>query len=155
MMRAKDSLFDCLERNYMGYSRYDESQFCFLNRSARENASDILMRLDSWFASFPEDKKRRLRGHFRSNDHQHHGALLELVSHEILGCLGYFVEADPDLNGKTPDYMATIGTKKILIECTVSQSSDDESEAFRELGCILQAIDSIETGNLCFDVTVV
>ncbi len=38
MMRAKDSLFDCLERDYMGYIKYSESQFCFLNRSAASSS---------------------------------------------------------------------------------------------------------------------
>ena len=153
MLAKKECLFDCLERSYLGYSRFDESQFTFLNHSARENSEDVRQILERWFAMLPNEKKGRLRGHFRSNDQQHHGALLEMVTHEILCAMGAVVEVDPDLNGRTPDFAATYNGERILVECTVSQSSDDKVKAFDKWGCILQAIDSIETGNLCFDVT--
>ena len=150
---AKDSLFDCVERTYMGYSRYDESQFRFLNRSAREGANNIRKTLEQWFARLPEQNRKWLRRRFRKGDRDHGGAFLELATHEILCEIGAFVEVDPDLDGKTPDFAATYGGERILVECTVSQNSDKEIKALERRNCILQAIDSIETGNLFLDVT--
>lgn len=153
MTLAKDCLFVCVERTYMGYSRYDESQFRFLNRSARESANSIRKTLEQWFARIPEQNRKWLRRRFRKGDRDHGGAFLELATHEILCAIGSSVEVDPDLNGKTPDFAATYRGERILVECTVSQDSDSEVKVFEKRNSLLQAIDSVESGNLFLDVT--
>lgn len=152
-MTAKDCLFACKERTYMGYSRYDESQFTFLNRSARKNAEDVRQTLEGWFARLPEPNRKWLRRRFRKGDRDHGGAFLELATHEILWAIGAGVEVDPDLNGRTPDFAATYKGERILVECTVSQDSDDEIRVLEKRNRLLQAIDSVETGNLFLNVT--
>ncbi|MCY4438326.1 MAG: hypothetical protein OXE05_13470 [Chloroflexi bacterium] len=123
-MVAKDCLFDPKERTYMGYPDKGEPHFDFLNRSAWDKVKVVRETLEIWFARIPERKRKSIRSMFCSDDRQHTGALLELVTHEILCAIGYEVEADPKVDGKTPDYAATCQDATVIVECTVVQESD-------------------------------
>ena len=123
-MVAKDCLFDRKERTYTGYPDKGEPHFDFLNRSAWAKVDCVRKTLESWFARIPQCKKNSLRGMFRNDDRLHTGALLELVTHEILCAIGSKVEADPNVHGKTPDYAAKCQDASVIVECTVVQESD-------------------------------
>ena len=116
----------------MGPKEKRESQFDFLNRSADGKADHIRRTLESWFSRFPEQKRKFLRGEFRSDDRHHCGALLELVTHEILCAIGQDVVADPNVSGKTPDFAAKCQDETFLAECTVIQESDKDFKASQQ-----------------------
>ncbi len=140
-------LFDCLERTYMGYKDHNESQFHFLDRLAGRESDDVRMTLDSWFARLPEEKRRDIRERFRKDDRQHHGALLELVTHEVLCAVGADVVVEPDLDGMAPDFSIALNGATVLVECTVSQDSDKKFNATQRKGEVKNIVDSTETGN--------
>ena len=136
----------------MGPKRKRESQFEFLNLSADEKVDHIRRMLESWFSGFPEQKRRQLRGKFRSDDRHHCGALLELVTHEILCAIGDDVTVDPSIEGKTPDFAATCQDEAFLAECTVIQESDEDFSAAQQgNACEVNAQDSIRVGFLGTD----
>ena len=78
---------------------------------------------------------------------QHHGALLELVTHEILVAIGASVEVEPEFHGMAPDFAAMYGGTSILMECTVSQDSDEDFNAAQRKGIVKRIVDSVETGH--------
>lgn len=128
-MVAKDCLFDSKERTYIGYPDKGEPHFDFLNRSAWDKLKVVRDTLETWFARIPDRKRKSIRSMFRSDDRHHTGALLELVTHKILCAIGYEVEADPNIEGKTPDYAATCQDATVIVECTVVQETDEDFNA--------------------------
>ena len=148
---AEVCLFDCLKRTHMGYADHDETHFSFLNRSARGNVTDVRKTLESWYLRLPPEKRKDISGRFREDDRQHHGALLELVIHEILCAVGADVEVEPDFLGKAPDFAAKLNGGTVLVECTVTQESDKEFNATRRKDVVKEIVDSIETRNYFLD----
>ena len=139
-------LFDDFKRTDSGYMRCDESEFDCLNRSAWASAEAARQTLEIWFAGFPKEKKLDIRGRFRGDDRKHQGALLELVTHEVLRDIGTCVQVDPDFDGKRPDFAVTYQGVKTVVECTVVQESDDEFNATNRTNAIKMAVHSIDTG---------
>ena len=150
-MSSEVRLFDCLARTHMGFKNHDETQYRFLNRSAWEIVADIRKTLDSWLSRLPPEKIKDISARFRGDDRQHHGALLELVIHEILSAVGTDLEVEPDFFGKAPDFAATLNGGTVLVECTVTQEADKEFNATRRKGVVKEIVDSIETRNYFLD----
>ena len=139
-------LFDDFKRTDSGYMRRDQSEFDCLNRLAWASAETARQTLEIWFARFPEEKKGDIRGRFRGDDRRHLGALMELVTHEVLRAIGTCVQVDPDFDGKRPDFAVTYQGAKTVVECTVVQESDDFFKATNMENTIKEAVDSIDTG---------
>ena len=145
-------LFDEFERTDSTFQGRTEGDFDFLDRTADPRFEEIRARIESWFARLPGEgkddieKKVHLRERFRGDDGPHSGALLELITHEFLSVIGNNVLVDPDLNGLTPDFMATIGGIRVLMECTVVQLSKVQLGADKRESVIKKAIDSIDSG---------
>lgn len=103
-------LFDELERHDTEPAQNSESEFAYLNRSARAEANQTRQMLEVWFSHYPDSEKSELRSRFRSDiDSQHRAASFELFLHELLLKLGYRVTPHPTVPGnvtKTPDFLA-------------------------------------------------
>ena len=139
-------LFDDFERTDSTYKDRAEQDFAFLNRSAKAIDQTIRDVAESWFAMFPQEKKSDIRGRFRSDDGPHSGVLLELIAHEFLNAIGTDVEVEPDLNGLTPDFEATVDGIRILFECTVVHPPSTRIGADKREATIKKAIDALATG---------
>ena len=140
------TLFDPIDRTDSSYKGRTEQDFAFLNRSAQPIDHAIRNVFESWFAKFPEEKKKDIRGRFRSDDGPHSGALLEMITHEFLNAIGTNVEVEPDLDGLKPDFAATINSVKVLLECTAVQPSGSRLSGDKTEAVIKQTLDSIDTG---------
>lgn len=140
-------LFDRGERTCKEVIGFGESYFCFLNRLAWESVTEARRNLESWFSKFPSKKRSDIRKRFRGGDQEHHGALLELATHEILSAVGTDINVDPCLNGLTPDYSVRFRNDDTLVECTVAQDSDEHFKIARRESFLMEAIDSSETGS--------
>lgn len=145
-------LFDDLTRTDSNYQGRTEQDFDFLNRSADPRFEVIRAGIESWFTKLPEEfkedieKKVHLRERFRGDDGPHSGALLELITHELLSAVGNNVLVDPDLNGLTPDFEATIGGMRVLLECTVVHPSDQKVSSDKREARIKKTLDSMYIG---------
>ena len=145
-MASPLTLFDQCNRTNAAYRDRTEQDFAFLNRSADPRFEAIRAGIESWFARLPEDKKKDIRGRFRGDNGPHSGALLELITHEFLNAIGACVKLEPNLNGLTPDFEATIDDARVLFECTVTHPLDQEVSADKREARIKKALDSIDTG---------
>ena len=115
-------LFDARERSPLPRDQRFSS-FQMLNRFDWPGSKGIRTRLDSWFQRFPVSLARRsLRSRFRSdNDHEHEGALFELLLHELLMRLDCSVVVDPviaDTNA-TPDFLVKQRHHRFYLEATM------------------------------------
>ena len=145
---GNETLFYNRPRTYMGSSSRNEPDFCFLNRSGCSWAETARNTLEVWFKNLPEGKKPDIGRRFRSDDNrQHAGALLEIVTHEVLRAVACDVQGDPVLGSGYPDFSATYNGKKVFVECTVGQLSDDDIASTRRENDIKEIIDSIDTGD--------
>ena len=126
--------------------RYSTSSFDFINESPWESAANARRTLEGWFDRIPADKQKHLRGHFRGDDRAHSGALLELLSHQILLKLCRRVIVAPETSEGAPDFSALYGNTPMIVECTVAQESDKKFGALRRERTVLDVIDSVDVG---------
>jgi hypothetical protein len=121
-----------------------ESQFCFLNRTARPGFEAVRSLMEGWYDRFPEEAKADLRGRFRSDDPRSSlGAFWELYVHEIHLRLGYELERDPVLPDTTrrPDFLARRGDSAFYVEATIVSYSDEEMAARKRWDVVLDLMD--------------
>ena len=121
-------LFDDFKRTHPARSdRLHESEFDYLNRSARSRAQIARDLCDRWFAEYSNDAETRhindLYGRFR--DHgliQHHGAWFELLTHQVLVRLGFDVGVHHRVPGSNhkPDFAASSNGSRIYVEATAA-----------------------------------
>ncbi len=143
-MSIDTGLFDRMKRTDAGFAGRGESQFDYLNRSARVSEERARSTLESWFARLPKKKRSDIRSRFQGDDLQHLGALLELSIHEVLCAVGTGVQVDQVLDKTTPDFALTYKGVRIIVECTVVQESDDDFNANQREDTIKKAVDSID-----------
>ena len=145
-METRLRLFDNIIRTAQTSGRYSTSSFDFINESPWKSASDARRTLEGWFTRIPADKQKDLRERFRGDDREHSGALLELLSHEILSKFCNQVVVGPKTIEGAPDFSALYGNTPLIAECTVTQESDKEFGALRRERTVLDVIDSVNAG---------
>lgn len=147
-----DSLFDDIHRDYQGAARYSESQFTYLNRSARPEANLIRALLEAWFSRYPQAEAADIRARFRSrNDLQHYSAFFELFLHELLLKLGLHPQIHPTLPfiARHPDFLIESSNKKsFYMEVVVaSNMSEDEYAARARMDVVYDSINRLDSPN--------
>ena len=144
-------LFDNVEREYQGPALYAESQFRYLNRSARPWVKTIRDTLEVWFSRYPEGQtKNDIEGRFRSgDDSQYRSAFFELLLHELLFQLNCRVESHPPMEEtpNRPDFMVnpSTGSPFYLEAAIVSDESDEEAAARARLSVIYDVLDKVDS----------
>ena len=125
-------LFDDCERTHDGPADMVESLYAYINRSARLQAAEARMLCERWFAQYAKsalpDELNRFVGDFRSKSNkQHYAAWFELLIYQILVRLGCSVKIHPDLacSDKHPDFVASAGLSRVLVEATVVAPDKD------------------------------
>ena len=140
-------IFDDLERTGLNQERYSYSSFESLNRSAGKSAGFLRGTLEDWFTRIPLGKRKDLRQRLRGDDREHSGALLELLTHELLLNCCHDVVVEPNISGGTPDFSAIHGRTGLIVECTVAQESDKVFGALKREREVLDVIDAVDTGS--------
>jgi hypothetical protein len=100
-------LFDDFDRTDCDPALYAESQFSYLNRTAKDGSDDIRQKMEEWFLHYQTSEQLELRSRFRSDiDTQHQSAFFELFLHELLIKLDCKVTPHPFIPStkKTPDF---------------------------------------------------
>jgi hypothetical protein len=143
-------LFDDWDRTDRDSAKRAESSFDYLNRSARQSASNIRATITDWFSHYPSDAREELRARFRrSNDPQHYAAFYELFLHELLLQLGCRVTIHPELDEstKSPDFLVDTpdGSQFFLEATTTTDTSKDKAAAEKRRNEIYDAIDQLES----------
>lgn len=152
-------LFDKRRRDYMGPAGFAESDFHWLNRSARAEVHRIRDLLDHWFDDFVPPAKSDLRSRMRSvDDRQHLGAFFELYCHALGRYQGYTVDiAHPvDRSRSTrPDFLfQRDGKPGCYLECTSAADSDTEHAPQARTNLIVDVLNRLKTRDFILDFQV-
>ena len=145
-------IFDDIERTGLNQERYSDSSFESLNHNAWKSAGLLRDTLEDWFSRIPLGKRKDLRQRLRGDDRQHSGALLELLTHEVLLNRCHEVVVEPKISGGTPDFSAIHGRTRLIAECTVAQESDKVFGALKREREVLDVIDAVDAGSYGFMV---
>lgn len=121
-MAASLKLFHTFEREYMGPSEFSESNYHYLNRSARPEFACIRQILQLWFDNYNarEDKRFEMYKLLRSDlDEDHLTAFFELYLYQLFTRLGFTVVVEPEWPVNSPDFLLSLPTgEEILLEAT-------------------------------------
>lgn len=141
-------LFDDVKRDHMGPAGFAESDFTFLNRSARAEVNRIRKLLEQWFSQFPVNGKSQLMSRFRSKDNrQHIGAFFELYCFALGNHQGYDVEVhkSADLAKSTqPDFLFRLdGRPACYLESTLASGPNTRHAAQERLNQVYDALNRL------------
>jgi len=129
------SLFSARARTYTGPSAYEESEYLYLDRSARAYAVEVRSTLDSWFCALPEYARTSLRNSFASSRTPvHRGALLELYLHDMFRRLDVEIDLDigrEDPAHRRPDFLLEPDGARTWVEATAVLGADVFAESAR------------------------
>jgi hypothetical protein len=154
------NIFDDIPRKDAEPPLPDETQFAYLNRSARPEAERVRNLIDEWFAEYPETHRDDLIGRFRSAiDDQHKSAFFELFLHRLVlsrGCKVLAIEPRLDQTDKSPDFLVeTAKQERFYLEAAMATGrSNKETAAQARLNSALSAIDSMPSPAHFLDLTV-
>ena len=145
------ALFDDRPRSDKGPAAYSESDFAYLNRSARNDVVLIRSVLEEWVGRYPAEHRAELITRFRSDDGwQHQSAVFELFLYELLTRLG----CRPVIHGETaggrrPDFHLTDSeNRQTILEATlVTGESKTDQGARQRLRAVYDAINRIDSPN--------
>ena len=126
-------LFDEISRTDLGPAGYAESDYSFLNRTARSEFAQVRDVLETWFTKYPLVEQVDLSARFRSNiNHQHQAAFFELFLHELLLRLDCQITIHPTIAGtsKVPDFLANPRiASRFYVEATVATNKSTTQNA--------------------------
>ncbi|MGM4991280.1 hypothetical protein [Tardiphaga sp. 841_E9_N1_2] len=154
------SIFDDIPRDDLEPPLPDETQFAYLNRSARPEAARVREKVDAWFAAYPETHRGALVSRFRSTiDDQHHSAFFELFLYHFLlarGCKIVAIEPKLEHTDKSPDFLVenAKGERFYVEAVQASGLSNLEVAAKARLNTALSAIDSTPSPQHFLDLKV-
>ncbi len=145
-------IFSKILRTNKGPKSYSESDFDFLDKSAREDAKCIRGVIESWIRNYPDiDDRKDLIGRFKSNDNlQHTSSAFELYLHELLLCLGYVVSIHPETKSSKstkPDFLVQDNDNNLFyIEAAQSiEANQEERSANARLNVVYDAINRLKS----------
>jgi hypothetical protein len=154
--RLESVVFDNVTRSYLGPREHGESQFAYLNRSARPQFEAARRRVDEWFSRLCVGLKpgvlQRLRN---SNDQEFDASFWELYLHELFIRLGYEIDCEPVLpNGRKIDFLLRRGRSVIYLEATTAGKSDDRRGADARRDRIYRELNQIRTSAFMIGVNI-
>ena len=148
-------LFDQIVRIETRARRQNESDFEYLNTSARPGITAMRDLLENWFERVPDAAKADIRGRFRNHSEvQHKSAFYELFWHELLRSCGYDVEIHPVLDGvaTNPDFLALQdGVPQFYLEATLAMPPGDPG-ADRRLAELHDTLDRMDSPDFFLEI---
>lgn len=145
--RARLTLFSEMERTDPSHARFGEDSFTFLDRVDQKFWARVRDVLEHWFAEYPADDAKDLRGRFRDkNPARHYAAWWELYLFSLFRKLRFRVDVHPSLPDVSarPDFRVTGPGGSFLLEAATTFSGivDEGRNAIRE-GWILAAVEEV------------
>ncbi|MGO9116056.1 MAG: hypothetical protein ACLQPD_00400 [Desulfomonilaceae bacterium] len=152
-------LFSDIARTDLDLKTDEESEYNFLNRSARVEAGGIREVLEDWFSRYPEPEQKKFISRFCTDeDISFFASFFELYLHELLRRLDYAVELETvAISGKRPDFLvkAADGSEFYMEAVLATGMSDKEVAAEKRKNIVYAALEKIESPDffICMDVT--
>jgi hypothetical protein len=148
---GRHMLFEGKQRDARDSRTYIETEWVYLDRSGRVEATRVRDLLNGWFEDYPPDEQDELKARFTSRDPQgFDSAFFELALFTLLRTLGCSVQVHPELPGectKRPDFLVTspAGEEFYVEAVLASDYSQDEKAAQARVNVVLNAINGIDT----------
>lgn len=123
-------LFDEIERTGTGYKLNSETDYAYLNRSARSEAQKIRSLLEGWFSRYPNDPEAQNKFLKRFKGVEHDKAFFELYIHEILLKQGGTCQqVEPEIPGHSthPEFLMEGRGQVFYIEAIVPDLPQDDA----------------------------
>jgi hypothetical protein len=140
-------VFDNMTRSDLDPRDHGESQFGYLNRSARPQFETARRRVDEWFSRLCPGLKDGVFQRLRSGDDQEFDSgFWELYLHELFARLGYKITCEPTLpNGRKVDFLLRRDGAAICLEATTAGKSDDQRGANARRNRIFRELNQLQT----------
>jgi len=149
-------LFDERTRSRTSPRRYNEPMYSFLSTSGWPSIERVRDFWENWFRQYPDEKKAGLAARFRSHDHGHLSAMLELFTFAALKQSGCDLLVEPKAGDRSLEFLASRpGHSDFLVECTVTGQRASEASAKTRESDVIDAIDQIDARNFLVNVNVI
>ncbi len=151
-------IFDTYERDDASPKRNRESDFEFLNRSARPEISRVREFVELIASGYPKEELNEIVARIKSSDDTHfRSAIFELVLHEALVRSGCKLIPHPILeNGSTsrPDFLVTDpdGEQFYLEAVLASEVNENDIGAEARKGIVMDALEQNPHDNFMLDI---
>lgn len=151
-------VFSDLERTEKDPSKFAESKYSFLNRSAWPACARIREIVNHWFDHYPNEHKADWKARFCSNnDVSLFSAFFELYCHEFCKAHGFEVEVHPSrlpVDSASPDFkLSRAGRDCCYFEATAIFEDKQEAARDKILDPIYDGINSLDIWNWFVSVT--
>lgn len=156
-MTVGRSLFDQRARSDSTPIALGESQWEFIDRSARAEVAPVRALLNTWFAAYPEPHRGGLLGQLRSRaESQFRAAFWELYLHAALSASGLTAEVHPTVPNRTtrPDFLVQGPKGSFYLEARVTAPSQEEVAHRNRTGSIYEALNRLDSPNFFLYVQV-
>lgn len=150
-------LFENRKHTDHGPKLHGENDYEYLDRSARKEADNVRIFLNTWVSQFPKDEALDLISRIKSGGHSFDSATFEIILYAIVSSLGGKLEIHPELeNGSTkkPDFLVTMSNREefYLEAVLASEFSEEEKAAERRKNVVLNAIEKLDSPNFFIDI---
>jgi hypothetical protein len=140
------SLFDNINRDYIGPAQRSEPTFTWLNRSAKPACDKIRQQLETWFSHYPAEHQNEMYTRLRRDDRRgdFDSAFFELFLHELLLKLGCCPIIHPTVNsnnGRCPDFLVESPKGNFYMEAVLVREPDDEIGARTRMNQVYDILD--------------
>lgn len=152
-------IFTDYERTDDSPKKMGESDFAFLDRSARPEIASIRGFVERLLEAYPQDEVVEMVARIQSGDNvAFRSAGFELIIHEFLMRLGYKLQPHPELkNGseKKPDFhvVAPDGSEFYLEAVLAHEQRGENKAAQAMMKTVLDILDSEPHKNFCIAIT--
>jgi hypothetical protein len=149
-------VFYNVARSELSPREHGESQFGYLNRSARPQFAAARDRVEQWFSRLCPGLKDGVLQRLRSGDDKEFDAgFWELYLHELLSRLDYQIACEPELpNGRKIDFMLRRGDAAIYLEATAAGKSDDQRGAGARRDRIYRELNQVQTSSFMMGISI-
>jgi hypothetical protein len=156
---AAASLFSAGDRTSLERRGHSESEYAFLDRSARGPVARIREVLDQWYSELPVAAMASIRSRFAERHPGHHlGAFWELYLHESFRRLGFDIDIDAgseDPAKRRPDLaLAVPGDPSLYVEATAVLGDSVLGKASVLTGDLREAVDCVQAPDFFVQVAV-
>ncbi len=152
-------IFDLYERDDDSPKRNQESDFEFLNRSARPEILQVREFVESIVSSYPQDELNEITARIKSGDDTHFkSAIFELILHKVLIRLGCTLIPHPELeNGSKsrPDFLVTTPSdEQFYLEAVLASQVNEKNTASEAMkGIVMDTLAKNPHNNFMLDIS--
>lgn len=146
------TLFDKIERTYLGPANNRENTYDYYNRSGRNDISIVRNKLEDWFADIPEVEKRKIKERFKKS---FDSVFYELFLFQLFKNLGFAITSHPTIEGtdKKPDFIIKKGDLEIYVEAKISKDKSHAEEADeRRLNQFYDSLNKIKSESFLLNI---